>query len=155
MIRQSPRLSTKSDKSAGSAMRSGSQPSNFKITIADAVVAVPTPEEKKARERVELRKRRNKKQGPEEGKAGKQDEFVLRPTYDVVGRELISLMAATLREIGKQDIMESPTKADETNQTMLLAGPWPRRWARFSFAVQASKSEQSLWMDWVIPMAST
>ena len=96
-------------------MRSGSQPSKLKLTFSDAVLvgAAPTPEEKKARERVELRKRRNKKQGPEEGKAGKQDDFVVRPTYDAIGRELISLVAATLREIGKQDV-EALTKADET-----------------------------------------
>ena len=42
-----------------------------------------------------------------------QNGFVLRPTYDAIGRELISFVATTLREIGKQD-MESPTKADET-----------------------------------------
>ena len=47
MTRQSPRLSAKSDKSAGSDMMSGSQPS--KLTFADAVMAAPTPEEKKAR----------------------------------------------------------------------------------------------------------
>ena len=34
-------------------------------------------------------------------------------TYDAIGCELISLVAATLPEIGKQD-MEKPTKADET-----------------------------------------
>ena len=39
MIRQSPRLSAKSDKSAGSDMRSGSQPSKLKLTLADAVVS--------------------------------------------------------------------------------------------------------------------
>ena len=38
---------------------------------------------------------------------------MLRPTYDAIGRELISLVADTLQEIGKQD-MESPTKSDET-----------------------------------------
>ena len=84
----------KSDQSAGSAMRSGSQPS--KLTFADAVVAAPTPEEEKACGRVEARKRRNKKQGPEEGKAGKQGDSVLRPTYDAIGQEPTSLVAATL-----------------------------------------------------------
>ena len=82
MIRQSPRLSAKSEKSAGSGMRSGSQPVKLKLTFADAVGAAPTPEEKKARERVEARTRRNKKQGPEGGKAGKKDDFVLQPTFD-------------------------------------------------------------------------
>jgi len=53
------------------------------------VVAALTPEEKMAPE--------HKKQGPEESKAGKQAYFVLRPTYDAIGRELISLVAATLR----------------------------------------------------------
>ena len=63
---------------------------------------------------MEARKRRNTKPDPEGGKAGKKDEiFVIRPTFDAIGRELISLVAATLREIGKQD-MQSPTKADET-----------------------------------------
>ena len=55
MIRQSHRLSAKSDKAACSDMRSGSQPSKLKLTFADAVVTAPTPEEKKAQERVELR----------------------------------------------------------------------------------------------------
>ena len=49
---------------------------------------------------------------PEEGKAGKQDEFRLRPTFDAIERELISLVDATFQEIGRQEI-ESPTKADE------------------------------------------
>ena len=34
-------------------------------------------------------------------------------TFDAIGRELFSLVAATLREIAKHD-MESPSKADET-----------------------------------------
>ena len=70
MTRQSPRLSARSDKSAGSDMRGGSQPPKHKLktlSCADALIA-PTPEEKKARERVEARTRRNKKQDPEEGK---------------------------------------------------------------------------------------
>ena len=37
----------------------------------------------------------------------------MRPTFDAIGRELISLVAATLREIGKQNV-EALTKADET-----------------------------------------
>ena len=84
MIRQSPdspRLSAKSDKSAGSSMRRGSQPPKHKLTFADAIGAAPTPEEKKARERVEAR---NKKQDPEGGKAWKKDDFVLRPTFDAI-----------------------------------------------------------------------
>ena len=56
-IRQFPRLSAKSDhdrlRSAGSGMRSGRQPSKLKLTLADTVVAAPTPEEEKAQERVE------------------------------------------------------------------------------------------------------
>ena len=97
MIRQSPRLSAKSDMSAGSDMRSGSQPSKLKLTFADAVVTALTPGEKKARERVEARKRRNRKHDLAEGRAGKQDDFVLRLTYNAIGRvrELISLVAGT------------------------------------------------------------
>ena len=80
-IRQSPRLSAKPNRSAGSYMRSGCQPSKLKLTVVDAVAAASTPEETKARARVEAGKRRNKKKCPEEGKAGKQDDFMLRPTY--------------------------------------------------------------------------
>ena len=43
------------------------------LNFADDVVASRTPEEKKARERVEARNRKNKQKGPEGGKAGKQD----------------------------------------------------------------------------------
>ena len=46
---------------------------------------------------------------------------MLRSTYHAVGRELFSIVAAALREIGKQD-MERPTKADET-MLLPLAGP--------------------------------
>ena len=38
-------------------------------------------------------KEQHKQKGPEKGKAGKQDNFVLRPAYDAIGRELISLVA--------------------------------------------------------------
>ena len=86
------------------------------FAIADALAA-PTPEEEKARERAEARKRRNNKHDPEEGKAGKTGR---NPTYTlncdaiiIIGRELISLVAATIREIGKRNV-EAPTKADET-----------------------------------------
>ena len=65
MTRQSPRLSTKSGQSAGSDMRSGSQPHKHKLAFADALAVAPTPEEKKAREGVGARKRRNKKTHPE------------------------------------------------------------------------------------------
>ena len=95
-------------------MRSGSLPKQKLKTLsfAEALMS-PTPEEKKARERVEARKRRHKKE-PEEGKDGKKKEaFILRQSFDNIGRELISLVATTLREIGKQDV-EAPTKADET-----------------------------------------
>ena len=112
--RQSPRLCARSDKFAGSGMRSGSNPPKHKLEppgFADALAA-QTPEEKKARARVEARKRRNKKQDPEEGKEGKKDEFIIGPTFDATGRELTFLVAAALREIGKQDI-EGLTKADE------------------------------------------
>ena len=65
------------------------------LSFADALRA-PTPEEQNARERVEMRKRRHKK-GPEEGKEGKKKEpFIIRPTFDAIGRELISLVPATL-----------------------------------------------------------
>ena len=95
---QSPRMSARSDKSAGSDLRSGSQPHKHKLkslSFADALIA-PTPKERNARERVELRKRRNKKQDPEEGKEGEKDDFVSRPTFDAIGRELISLVSDTL-----------------------------------------------------------
>ena len=84
--RQSPRLSAKSGQSAGSdnVMRSGSQPHKHKLTFADALVAAPAPEEKKVRDRVEARKERNKKSDPEEEKAGKKDEFVIRPIFDAI-----------------------------------------------------------------------
>ena len=55
MTRQSPRPSASSGKSAGSDMMSGSQPPKHKLkslSFADALIA-PTPEEQKARERVE------------------------------------------------------------------------------------------------------
>ena len=79
------------------------------LSFADALMS-PTPEEQKARERVDAKKRRNKK--PEEGKEEKTKEaFVIRQSFDNIGRELISLVSTTLREIGKQDI-EAPTKAD-------------------------------------------
>ena len=113
-VRKSPRLSAKSDTSAGSEIRSGSPPKHKLKTLSfdDALVS-PTPEEQKARGRVEARKRRHKKD-PEEGNDGKKKEpFIIRPTFDAIGRELISLVAATLREIGKQDV-EAPTKAAET-----------------------------------------
>ena len=61
---------------------------------------------------MDAKKRRNKK--PEEGKEEKKKEaFVIRQSFDNIGRELISLVSTTLREIGKQDV-EAPTKADET-----------------------------------------
>ena len=107
-----PRV-TKSDKSAGSDMRSGSLPKHKHRTLSfDGALPSPTPEEQKARGRVEAQKRRHKKD-PEEGKGGKKEPFINRPTFDAIGRELISLVAATLREIGKHDV-ESPTKAGET-----------------------------------------
>ena len=59
---------------------------------------------------MDAKKRRNKK--PEEGKEEKKKEsFVIRQSFDNIGRELISLVSTTLREIGKQDV-EAPTKAD-------------------------------------------
>ena len=98
--RQSPCLSAKSVKSARSDMRSGRQPpkpTGNKLAFADAAVVAPTctPEEK-APERVEAQKQKNKQKGPEEGNAGKQDEFKLRPTFHAIGRELISRVAAAL-----------------------------------------------------------
>ena len=67
-VRQSPRLSAKSDKSTGSGMRSGSLPKHKlkSLSFAEALMG-PTPEEQTARGRVEARNRRNKKE-PEEGK---------------------------------------------------------------------------------------
>ena len=57
---------------------------------------------------MEARKRRNKKE-PEEGKdEKKKDAFVIRQSFDNMGRELISLISTTPREIGKQDVEARP-----------------------------------------------
>ena len=57
IIRQSPRLSGRSEKSAGSSMRSGSLPEHKLKTLSFAeALASPTPDEQKARGRVETRK---------------------------------------------------------------------------------------------------
>ena len=90
-------------------MRSESLPKRkFKsLRFADALMS-PTPEDKKVRERVEARKRRNKND-PEEDKDGKKKEaFVIRQSSENVGRELISLVPAAFREIGQRDV-EAPT----------------------------------------------
>ena len=50
------------------------------LSFADAAMS-PTPEEQKARERVDAKKRRNKK--PKEGKEEKKKEaFVIRQSFD-------------------------------------------------------------------------
>ena len=101
-------------------MRSGSLPKHKLKTLgfAEALVS-PTPEEQKVRGRVDARKRRHKKD-PKEGQDGKKKEaFITRQSFDNIGRELISLLATTLREIGKQDV-EALTKADE-NMRLPLA----------------------------------
>ena len=77
-VRPSPRLSAKSDKTTGNDMRSGSLPTHKlkSLSFAEALMSgmmSPTPEEKKARERVEARKRRNKKEHAE-GKDEKKKE---------------------------------------------------------------------------------
>ena len=103
-------------------MKSGSQPHKpacSTLTFADAVAVARTPEEQKARQRAEARNRKNRQKGPEEGKVCKQDEFILMPTFDAICRELTFLAAATIREIGKQEI-ESPTKAAD-NMPLPLA----------------------------------
>ena len=66
-------------------MRSGSLPKHKPKTLsfADALTS-PTPVEQKVRARVEMRKRRHKKD-PEEGKEGKKKEpFIIRPTFDAI-----------------------------------------------------------------------
>ena len=152
--RQPPRLSAKSDKSAGSDMRSGSLPKT-KVksrSFADAL-ASPTPEEETARERVEARKRRHKTD-PEElkGKDGKKKEpFIIGQSFDAIGREPISLVADTLREIGQQDV-EAPTKADKT-MLLPLAQKMSKHLDRCIIAVQVKQFEQSSLRDWVTPMA--
>ena len=101
-------------------MRSGRLPKHKRKSrsFADALMS-PTPEEKKAKARVDAKKRRNKKT-PEEGKDDKKkDAFIIRQSFDNMGRELISLISTTFREIGKQNI-EAPTKADE-NMLLPLA----------------------------------
>ena len=68
-------------------MRSGSLPKHKlkSLSFADALMD-PTPEEKKARERVDAKKRRNKKV-PEEGKEEKKKEaFIIRQSFDNMGR---------------------------------------------------------------------
>ena len=86
IIRQSPRLSGKSEKSAGSNMRSGSLPKHKLKTLSFAEALVrPAPEEQKARGRVDVRKRRHKKD-PEEGKDGEKKEvFILRQSFGNIG----------------------------------------------------------------------
>ena len=64
-------------------MRSGSLPKHklMPLIFAGALVS-PTPEEQKARERVDARKRRSKKV-PEEGKEEKKKEaFIIRQPFD-------------------------------------------------------------------------
>ena len=56
----------------------------------------------KARERVQARKRKNKQKGPEEGKAGVQDEFRLRIAFDAIGQELNSLMALPSKRLASR-----------------------------------------------------
>ena len=74
-VRQSPRLSARSDRSTGSDMRSGSLPKHKLKALRFAYALVsPTPEEKKARKRVDAQKRRNKKV-PEEGRRRKPSLF--------------------------------------------------------------------------------
>ena len=58
--------------------------------------------------------------GKVEGKDGKKKgAFVIRQSFDEIGRESISLVSTAVREIGKQDV-EALTKADKT---MLLRAP--------------------------------
>ena len=83
-IRQSPRLSGRSEKSTASDMRSGSlSKSKLKtLSFAEALMS-PTPEEKNAREQVDAKKRQNKK--PEGGKEEKKKEsFVIRQRLTIL-----------------------------------------------------------------------
>ena len=57
IIRQSTRISPKPGRSAGSDMKSASQPHEHKPAFAGALAAAPATEEKKARGRVEARNR--------------------------------------------------------------------------------------------------
>ena len=145
-IRQSPRLSGRSDRSTASDIRSGSPPTSKPKTLSFAGAAMsPALEEKKARERVDAKKRRNKE--PEEGKEEKKNEaFVIRQSFDNIGRELISLASTTLQEMGKQDI-EAPTKADND---MLL--PLAQKMSKV-IAVKRRQCEQNSLEDRVMPMA--
>ena len=96
-------------------MRSGSLPKHKLKTLSFAEALVRptcTPEEQNARGRVKTGKRHEKE--PEEGKDGKKKGvFLLRQSFDNIGQELISHVAATLREIVKQDV-EAPAKAAGT-----------------------------------------
>ena len=97
-------------------MRSGSLPKNKlkPLSFAEALMGPTyTPEEKKARGRVEARKRRNKKEH-EEGKDEKKNEASdIRQSFRNMGRELVSLISTILWESGKEDV-EAPARADGT-----------------------------------------
>ena len=70
-------------------MRRGSLPKQKlkSLSVVEALMS-PAPEEQKARERVEARKRRSKKE-PEEGKDSKKKEaFIIRQSFDNIGPEL-------------------------------------------------------------------
>ena len=88
------------------------------LSFADALLS-PTPAEQKAREQ-DFNNSGGEKETTQEGPRGgqgweepkKTEPFIIRPTFGAIGRELFSRVAATLQEIGKQDV-EAPTKADE------------------------------------------
>ena len=151
MIRQSPRVSAKSDRSAGNDIRGGGQASKLNLTFADAVVAAPAPEEKKVRERVEAGKRRNKNKGPKEGKAGPEAGRFC----DATCLRCNSRCNRPRVDLPRGCYPPSRIWKAQPRLTRPYSCPWPRRWGRFSVAVQASRSEQSLWRDWVTHMAST
>ena len=153
-VRQSPCLSSKSDKSTGSDMRIGSLPKHTlkSLSFTEALMS-PILLRRKGREalvgRVEARKRRSKKE-PEEGKDGKKKEaFIIRQSFDNIGRELISLSAATLREIGKQDV-QAPTKPDET-----MVPPLAHLMSKVFNRCEDKQYELNSLRDWVAPMALT
>ena len=152
-VRQSPRLSSKSDRSTGSDMRSGSPPKRKlkSLSFAEALMG-PTPEEKKARGRVEARKRRRKKE-PEEGKDGKKKEaFIICQSFDNIGRELISLVATSLQP---SERLVSRMWRPRPRLTKPCSCPWLRRWAKCSLAVKIKQYELNPLRDWVTPMALT
>ena len=110
--------------SAWSDMGSGSLPKQTlkTLSVAEALMS-PTHEEQNAREREDARKRRHNKKEPEEGEDEKKKEpFIIRQSFDNIGRELMSLVATALREIGISRMWRPRPRLTKT-----CSCPWLRR----------------------------